>query len=89
MPTTTQVWWDNAIKLIVGLIVLLGAGGLIWLVLHGSISGEMKDILLLVIGFLTSNANTVVQYYFGSSSGSAQKTAAGIAAPPPPPARTP
>ena len=80
-PSTTQVWFDNCIKLLISLIVLLGTIGLLWIVVTGRVTGEMKDILLLIIGFVTASANTVINYYFGSSSGSAQKTAAGLGKP--------
>lgn len=58
-----------------GTIVIAGFLGVIWVFVSRqlSLSEAVTNVILILIGNLSSMANQVVQYYFGSSSGSARK----------------
>lgn len=73
-PTTAQVWWDNAIKLLLALTMLIGTFGLIYLIITGRIPPENKDMALMILTAAIGWTGVILGYFYGSSSGSAQKT---------------
>lgn len=63
------------IKLTLGLLAVLGFfGSEVALLNIPSLSGPIKDILLILIGAQVTIVKDVYGYYFGSSEGSARKT---------------
>lgn len=73
----------NIAPIIAGAIVLF-AFGLFLVYSLGKIDPANKDVMLIVIGSVTTTLATVVGYYFGSSQGSSRKTEI-LAGPPSPP----
>lgn len=73
----------NIAPCIAGAIVLF-AFGLFLIYSLGKIDPANKDVMLIVIGSVTTTLTTVVSYYFGSSQGSNRKTEILAGTPSPP-----
>jgi uncharacterized membrane protein len=59
------------------LLIFILYGGVIYgSTQNGFLKSEVKDIVIYILGALTTIATQIVSYYFGSSSGSAEKSRA-------------
>lgn len=67
-------WLNRNITSIIAGAIVLFAFSLFLLYSLGKIDPANKDVMLIVIGSVTTTLATVVGYYFGSSQGSAKKT---------------
>ena len=78
-------WLNRNIASVLAAAIVLFAFGLFLIYSLGKIDPANKDVMLIVIGSVTTTLATVVGYFFGSSQGSAKKTdiMAGRPAPPP------
>lgn len=61
---------------IVSIMAVAVFGGVIYLLFTGSISSELRDALMILVGTSGSGYTAVLGYWLGSSAGSAQKNAA-------------
>jgi hypothetical protein len=59
---------------IIGVIYLVGAFAVFYLVLSGRTDVAWKDVALMIIGALIAKSGTIVDWAFGSSQGSETKT---------------
>lgn len=80
-------WLNRNITSIIAGAIVLFAFGLFLVYSLGKIDPANKDVMLIVIGSVTTTLATVVGYYFGSSQGSAKKTELLMGQPAPPPYR--
>jgi hypothetical protein len=76
-------WLNRNIAPIIAGAIVLFAFGLFLIYSLGKIDPANKDVMLIVIGSVTTTLATVVGYYFGSSQGSSRKTEI-LAGPPSP-----
>lgn len=65
---------SNAIRVVVGLLVLLMLAGLIAALIYVPIPASNENTLVQLVGTMSTLAGLVVGYYFGSSDGSRRKT---------------
>jgi hypothetical protein len=65
-------WNDDRTRMVLGLVVIGGFLMFVFLLAFRPVN-LTETVLGMLIGYLSANANTVVQFYFGSSSGSKKK----------------
>lgn len=64
---------DAAARMFLGVMIYGGFFWALWAVIYYPLPPTVHDILLVFIGALITNFNSVTQYFFGSSSGSTVK----------------
>ena len=80
IPAASQVdpdtWLNKNIAPIMAIMILIASFGFFTYILNFDFSGEskLKDIVILLIGIVSTLVTTVVAYYFGSSHGSSAKS---------------
>lgn len=67
-------WLNRNIAPIIAGAIVLFTFGLFLIYSLGKIDPANKDVMLIVIGSVTTTLATVVSYFFGSSQGSSRKT---------------
>ncbi len=69
-------WLNRNISSIIAILIIVSAFTFFVYILNFDFSenSKLKDIVILLIGIISTLATTVVNYYFGSSLGSSAKT---------------
>jgi len=69
-------WLNRNIAPIIAILILVASFGFFGYILQFDFSEEskLKDIVILLIGIVSTLATMVVSYYFGSSHGSSDKS---------------
>jgi len=69
-------WLNSNISSIIAIMIIIAAFTFFVYILNFDFSenSKLKDIVILLIGIISTLATTVVNYYFGSSLGSSAKT---------------
>jgi hypothetical protein len=73
-PKKDKEWLARNIHSLLAIVVLSMTFYLYWQIIFCKLEDGRKDIILYLLGALTTISTQVVSYYFGSSSGSASKT---------------
>lgn len=80
-PIEDPCWLEKNIHALLAIVIILITFAMFVFVIRASMdttfkNSEAKDIVIYILGALTTVTTQVVSYYFGSSSGSADKNKA-------------
>jgi len=64
----------KAVQTIIAIVVVFATFLLFYALLFKDINGVAKDIILFVLGCVSSNLTQIISYYFGSSKGADDKS---------------
>lgn len=68
---------NQVVTAVMGFAILIGTFLFFFaLLFKGAVEGISRDIVLFILGALSSNMTQVISFYFGSSKGSEEKTKA-------------
>lgn len=62
------------VKLIMAIAILFFSFALIFVIILMTIPTEKRDIVMVILGFVSGLMTSIVSYYFGSSAGSHKKS---------------
>jgi hypothetical protein len=66
--------FTKAVQSLIAIGVVLAAFLLFYALLFKEVNGVAKDVILFVLGCVSSNMTQIISYYFGSSKGSDDKS---------------